>query len=121
MITARARRTLGTARFERIRDAKYLSWEDAFEIEFESGLTYLVRNRDLRAANRLPPKNSAVAAVWVDPELHSGFHVRYEDGQVAEASWEFVKEEPGPPPAPKGGTVRERKAVYRARGKAAGR
>jgi hypothetical protein len=113
MITASARKKLGTARFEPIRDAKYLSWEDAFEIEFESGLTYLVSNRELRAANRLPRRSSTVAAVWVDPELRSGFHVRYEDGQVAEASWEFVKEEVGPPQGVKGAAmVREGRASY---------
>ena len=93
MITAAARKKLGTARFERIRDVKYLSWEDVFEVEFESGLSYLVSNRDLRVANRLPHRSAAVAAAWVDPELRSGFHVRYEDGSVAEASWEFVKEQ----------------------------
>jgi hypothetical protein len=92
MIVAPTQKKLGTARFERMRDVKYLSWEDAFEVEFESGLSYLVTNRALRAANRLSRKGSTVAAVWVDPELHSGFHVRYEDGAVAEASWEFVKE-----------------------------
>ena len=92
MITATIRKKRGTARFERMRDVKYLSWENAFEVEFESGLSYLVPNGELRRANRLPRRNATVAAVWVDPELRSGFHVRYEDGSVAEASWEFVKE-----------------------------
>ena len=118
MITACARKKVGTARFERIRDAKYLSWEDAFEVAFESGLTYLVQNRELRVANRLPRKGSTVAAVWVDPELRSGFHVRYEDGQVAEASWEFVKEDAGTQRTAKSAAlVRDRKAEYRALGK----
>ena len=94
MITAATQKRLGTARFERIRDVKYLSWEDAFEVEFESGLSYLVLNKHLRTANRLPRRGATVAAVWVDPELRSGFHVRYENGLVAEASWEFVKEHP---------------------------
>lgn len=93
MITAAVRKKVGTTRFERIRDVKYLSWEDAFEVEFESGLTYLVPNRELRRANRLPLGKGMVTAVWVDPELRSGLHVRYEDGSVAEASWEFVKEQ----------------------------
>jgi hypothetical protein len=92
MITACAQKKVGTARFERIREVKYLSWEDGFEVEFESGLSHLVANKELRAANRLPRRGAAVAAVWVDPELHSGFYVRYEDGSTAEASWEFVKE-----------------------------
>jgi len=42
----------------------------------------------------LSGKGSPVTAVWVDPELRSGFYVRYEDGTMAEASWEFVKEHP---------------------------
>jgi hypothetical protein len=94
VITAAIRKKLGTARFERIRDVKFLSWEDAFEVEFESGLSHLVLNKYLRNANRLPRRGATVAALWVDPELRSGFHVRYEDGSVAEASWGFVKEHP---------------------------
>ena len=83
---------LGKAKFSRLKNVSYRQWEDAFEVEFESGLSYLVPNRELRSVNRLPIRSAAVAAVWVDPELHSGSHVRYEDGSVAEASWEFVKE-----------------------------
>jgi hypothetical protein len=94
MITASTRKKVGTARFERMREVKYLCWEDAFEVEFESGLSYMVGNKELRAANRLARRSAPVAAVWIDPELHSGFHVRYEDGTTAEASWEFVKEHP---------------------------
>jgi hypothetical protein len=92
MITASVRKKAGMARFERIREVKYLSWEDGYEVEFDSGLSYMVTNRELRSANHLPVRGAPVTAVWVDPELRSGFHVRYEDGAMAEASWEFVKE-----------------------------
>lgn len=94
MITASVRKRAGTARFDRIRDVKYLSWEDGYEIEFDSGVSHLITNKELRVANRLHGKGSPVTAVWVDPELRSGFYVRYEDGTMAEASWEFVKEHP---------------------------
>jgi len=92
MITASVRKKVGTARFDRIRDVKYLLWEDGYEVEFDSGLSYLVSNKELRAANRLTGRGAPVASVWVDPELRSGFHVRFEDGTMAEASWELVKE-----------------------------
>ena len=87
------RKPFGTATFERIRAVRYLSWEDAFEVEFDSGVSYLVTNDELRRRNRLPSKGVEVTAAWVDPELRSGFFVRYANGDVAEASWELVKEE----------------------------
>jgi len=91
MITAQTKKPLGTARFERMRNVKYLAWEDVFEVEFDSGVTYLLSNRELRRRNRLR-RAGAVEAVWVDPELRSGFFIRYDNGDTAEASWEVVKE-----------------------------
>ena len=95
MKTAIVRKPLGTATFERIRAVRFLSWEDAFEVEFDSGVSYLVSNRELRKKNHLNTRvTPAVTAAWIDPELRSGFFVRYENGEIAEASWEFVKEHP---------------------------
>ena len=95
MKTATRRKPFGTATFDRIRSVRYLSWEDAFEVEFDSGVSYLVDNADLRRRNGLPAKGQEVVATWVDPELRSGFYVRYANDETAEASWEFVKEEAG--------------------------
>lgn len=92
MKTASLRKPVGTASFERIRAVKYLAWEDAIEVEFDSGVTYLVSNAELRRRNGLSEESAEVVGVWVDPELRSGFFVRYADGETAEASWELVKE-----------------------------
>jgi hypothetical protein len=94
MKTATARKAVGKATFERIRSVKFHSWENQYEVEFDSGISYLVSNDELRRRNGLSATEPAVAAVWVDPELRSGFFVRYENGEIAEASWEFVKEQP---------------------------
>jgi hypothetical protein len=95
MKTGIVRKPLGTAAFEKIRAVRFLSWEDVLEVEFDSGVSYLVSNRELRKKNRLNTRATpAVAATWIDPELRSGFFVRYENGEIAEASWEFVKEHP---------------------------
>ena len=60
-----------------------------------AGVSHLVANADLRRSNGLSPNGEEVVVTWVDPELRSGFHVRYANDETAEASWEFVKEEAG--------------------------
>lgn len=92
MKTVSAKKAFGTATFERIHAAKYHAWEDAFEIEFESGISYLLSHAKLRKANNLSEEAPEVQSVQVDPELRSGFYVSYVDGSKAEASWELVKE-----------------------------
>jgi len=87
------KRPYGTGTFSRIRNARYLGWEDAFDVEFEDGLCFLEPHRAIRQANRISAKAVPVC-VEVDRELGSHFKVIYDTGEVAEVSWSFVRELP---------------------------
>ena len=43
----------GTAKMFPVTGAKYLSWEDAFEVDFEDGLSFLEPHATIRKANRI--------------------------------------------------------------------
>src|SRR5213594_3604128 len=83
----------GKGTFLRLKNARYLSWEDAFDIEFEDGLSFLEPHSAIRKANRIAP-NALPIRVEVDEELGSHFTVRYDNEQVAEVSWSFIRELP---------------------------
>ncbi len=45
----------GNAAFSRVRHARYLSWEDAFDVEFEDGLCFCLQlRRSLGCAQKFP-------------------------------------------------------------------
>jgi hypothetical protein len=88
----------GTAKFSRLRNVSFLQWEDAFEVEFEDGLSFLEPHKAVRKANRISARALPVS-VEIEDETRSGFFVRYDNGQTAEVSWAFVRELP--PGAPK--------------------
>jgi hypothetical protein len=81
----------GEGRFSRIRNVRYLQWEDAFEIDFEDGLSFLEPHATIRKASRIPAA-AVVRSVEVEPETRSGFYVHYASGQTAEVSWAFIRE-----------------------------
>ena len=83
----------GKGTFSRVRCARYLGWEDAFEVEFEDGLCFLEPHSTIRKANRIPAK-ATPQNVEVDVELGSHFRVKYDTGDVAEVSWSFIRELP---------------------------
>jgi len=83
----------GRAKFSRVRNAAYCQWEDAFEVEFDDGLSFLEPHQTIRKANRISP-NAVVACVEVENELRHGFFVHYDNGQTAEVSWSFIRELP---------------------------
>ena len=87
------KKTYGTATFSRVRHARYLGWEDAFDVEFEDGLSFLEPHSTIRKANRIAAKAVPVS-VEVDAELGSHFKVTYDNGQVADVSWAFIRELP---------------------------
>ena len=89
------KKTYGTATFSCVRHARYLGWEDAFDVEFEDGLSFLEPHSTIRKANRIAAKAVPVS-VEVDAELGSHFKVTYDNGQVAEVSWAFIRELPPP-------------------------
>lgn len=83
----------GKGSFSRIKNARYLGWEDAFDVEFEDGLCFLEPHRAIRRANHISAKAVPVC-VEVDRELGSHFRVVYDTREVAEVSWSFVRELP---------------------------
>ena len=87
------KKPFGKATFSRVRNARYLGWEDAFDVEFEDGLCFLEPHAAIRKANRIPAKALPVS-VEVDNDLGSHFKVTYDTGDVAEVSWAFIRELP---------------------------
>ena len=87
------KKNYGKATFSRVRHARYLGWEDAFDVEFEDGLCFLEPHATIRKANRIAAKAVPVG-VEVDTDLGSHFKITYDNGQVAEVSWAFIRELP---------------------------
>ena len=87
------KKAYGEAAFSRVRHARYLGWEDAFEVEFEDGLCFLEPHAAIRKANRISAKAIPVS-VEVDDDLGSHFKVTYDNDQTAEVSWSFIRELP---------------------------
>ena len=83
----------GTAKFSKIKNVRYVSWEDAFDVEFEDGLCFLEPHTTVRKANQISAKALPVG-VEVDKDLGSHFKVTYDTGEVAEVSWAFIRELP---------------------------
>ena len=83
----------GTAKMLRVTGAKYLAWEDAFEVDFEDGLSFLEPHGTIRKANRISVKAQPVR-VELDEKPCLGFFVHYDTGEVAEVSWSFIRELP---------------------------
>ena len=93
------KKPFGTAKMVRIKAVRYLVWEDAFDVEFEDGLSFLEHHDCVRKANRISAK-AKIERVELDGECRIGFFVHYDNGQTAEVSWAFVREFP-----PKGRNV----------------
>jgi hypothetical protein len=87
------KKPFGKSAFSRIRHARYLSWEDAFDVEFEDGLSFLELHQAVRQANGIA-ESASPASVFADPDLGSHFVVKYDDGSSAKVSWSFVREAP---------------------------
>ena len=87
------KRPYGKGMFSWVKHARYLGWEDAFDIEFEDGLCFLEPHSTVRKANRIAAKAVPVR-VEVDEELGSHFKITYDNGQIAQVSWSFVRELP---------------------------
>jgi len=81
----------GTAKFCRLRNARYLTWRDAFEVEFEDGIAFLETHAAIRKANKIT-RDALPIRVKLEPTTHSGFFVHYDNGQTAEVSWSFIRE-----------------------------
>lgn len=87
------KKPFGTAKMVDIAHARYISWEDAFDVEFDDGLSFLEPHRTIRKANGIAREASPVS-VEIEAETRSGFFVHYDNGQTAEVSWAFIRELP---------------------------
>jgi hypothetical protein len=86
------KKPFGTARMVDIIHVRYLAWEDAFDVEFEDGLSFLEPHETIRRANHVSAR-AKVTEVILD-DTGGGFEVRYDTGEVGEVSWSFVRELP---------------------------
>src|SRR5688572_21112563 len=92
-VAVQLKKPYGKASFARVKHASYLGWEDAFDVEFEDGLRFLEPHATIRKANRISSKAVPVR-VEPDKKLGSHFKIHYDNGQVAEVSWSFIRELP---------------------------
>jgi hypothetical protein len=83
----------GKGRFSRLRNVRYLQWEDAFEVDFDDGLSFLEPHKTICKANKIATA-ATVQSIEIEPETRSGFFVHYDNGQTAEVSWAFIRELP---------------------------
>jgi hypothetical protein len=90
---SRLKKPFGTAKMVDLTAVRYLAWEDAFEVDFEDGLTFLEPHSTIRKANKISPK-AQVVRVELEDWCHAGFYVHYDNAQTAEVSWAFIRELP---------------------------
>lgn len=83
----------GKAKHSPVKNVVYRQWEDAFEVEFDDGLSFLEPHQTIRKANKISA-NATVESVELETELRHGFFVHYNNGQTAEVSWSFIRELP---------------------------
>ena len=81
----------GKAKFSPVKNVVYRQWEEAFEVEFDDGLSFLEPHKTIRKANKISSK-AVIVRVEQDEELRHGFFVHYDNGQAAEVSWAFIRE-----------------------------
>lgn len=91
--TKNAKVPFGTAKFSRIKNVRFVSWEDAFDAEFEDGLCILEPHSTIRRANKIAP-TAKFDHLEIEDWVQSGFFVHYDNGQTAEVSWSFIRELP---------------------------
>ncbi len=92
--TARnAKAPFGKGKFSKVKNVRYLSWEDAFDVEFEDGLCILEPHTTIRKANKISPK-AKFDHLEIEDWCQAGFYVHYDNGQTAEISWAFIRELP---------------------------
>ncbi len=92
----RAKVPFATATFSPVKRVRYLSWEDAFDVEFEDGLCMLEPHANIRKANRIAA-SAQFEPLEIEEDCRAGFFVHYFNGQVAEVSWSFIRELPPTP------------------------
>ena len=75
------------------KHARYLDREDAFDVEFDDGLSFLEPHRTIKKANKISAEAVPVR-VSVPKKFRSHLKIEYDTGESAEVSWSFVRELP---------------------------
>jgi hypothetical protein len=88
-----AKKPFGKARYSPVKHARYLDWEDAFDVEFDDGLSFLEPHKTIKKANKIST-NAVPIRVSVPKRFRSHFKVEYDTGEIAEVSWSFIREFP---------------------------
>jgi hypothetical protein len=87
------KKPFGKAKYSPVKHARYLDWEDAFDVEFDDGLSFLEPHNTIKKANKIS-SGAVPVRVSVPKKFRSHFKVHYDNGQTAEVSWSFVREVP---------------------------
>jgi hypothetical protein len=87
------KKPFGTAAYSPVKHARYLDWEDAFDVEFDDGLSFLEPHKTIRRANKISP-GAVPVRVSVPKKFRTHFKIEYENGEIAEVSWSFIRELP---------------------------
>jgi len=85
------KKPFGKATYSPVKHARYLDWEDAFDDEFDDGLSFFAQHETIKKANNISP-NAVPIRVSVPKRFRSHFKVKYDNGQTAEVSWSFIRE-----------------------------
>lgn len=91
--TGTLKKPFGTAPYSPVKHARYLDWEDAFDVEFDDGLSFLEPHKAIKKANRISPGATPIR-VSVPKKFRTHFKIEYDNGQCAEVSWSFIRELP---------------------------
>ena len=91
--TSTVKKPFGTATYSPVKHARYLDWEDAFDVEFDDGLSFLEAHKAIRKANQISPEAVPVR-VSVPRKFRTHFKIEYDNGQIAAGSWSFIRELP---------------------------
>jgi hypothetical protein len=87
------KKPFGKASYSPVKHARYLDWEDAFDVEFDDGLSFLEPHKTIRKANKISP-DAIPTRVSVPKKFRTHFKIEYDNGQTAEVSWSFIRELP---------------------------
>ena len=87
------KKPFGAASYSPLKHARYLDWEDAFDVEFDDGLSFLEPHKTIRKANKISA-GAVPTRVSVPKKFRTHFKVEYDSGEMAEVSWSFIREFP---------------------------
>jgi hypothetical protein len=80
----------GTAKHSPIKNVRYLSWEDAFDVEFDDGLCILEPHATIRRANQIAPE-AKFKSLQIEDWTRGGFFVHYDNPESFRGSFLVVR------------------------------